>query len=165
MKTIDLIKAIKDGSYHKSMISPNDIEPGKIMGIRDFDVLKEIAIHRNDFEILRNTDTWPKRDDRQFLLGSMDRLCQFLRDIEGKTCQCALYTYNEWDPVIEAEANRIEIKRSNIDHYGAEYECVCANCHSTFSVVKQEVRFGWQIIWIKNDPLHINHQTSLKPVE
>lgn len=66
VKTIDLIKAIKDGSYHKSMISPNDIEPGKIMGIRDFDVLKEIAIHRNDFEILRNTDTWPKRDDRQF---------------------------------------------------------------------------------------------------
>jgi hypothetical protein len=149
VKTIALIKSIQDGSYKKSLILPTEIEPHEIMSIKDFEVLKRIASHRDDFDFLRKTETWPNRDDRQFVLGSMDRLCKFLRDIESKTCRCALYKYTALDPELEAAVKNITIAKATKDDYQADYECICTSCNSAFVAIKQEVRFGQQTLWLE----------------
>ena len=120
------------------------------MSISDFKVLKEISKQRNKFEFLRKTDTWPKNSDRQYRLGSMDRLCEFLRTIEASTCRCVTYKYTSPDPKVEEKLGFVKITHESEDPFQPDYECLCTACNSVYKVAVREVRFGHQIFWKKN---------------
>ena len=50
MKTEALIKAIKNGEFHKNLIVPLDVMPFEIIEISDMETLREISKHLDDFK-------------------------------------------------------------------------------------------------------------------
>lgn len=151
MKTIDLIKAVEAGELTQSAIIPDDINPYEIIRTRDFKTLKKLAAQSNAFEFLRKTETWPKTSERQFILGNMDHLCNFLKEVSANTCGCCALPYNDFSPEFEEKSGRIRILQFSSDenHFEEEWECICINCNSTYIVTRSEVRFGHQTLWLK----------------
>lgn len=121
------------------------------MRLGDFEALKSIADRRSEFEFLRKTETWPEGRERQFILGSMDRLCNFLKVVSASKCGCCIYEYNSFDPEHEATLGRINIlsRYSCESHFEENYECACTSCGTTYRVTRTEARFGFETLWIK----------------
>ncbi len=147
MKTPDLISAVRDWRLEQLVLVPNEVSPYEIFNIQDIEVLRQIARHRSKFVFLTKTETWELNSSRQFILGSMDRLCAFLEEVANGGCRCLKYRYISCDPDAEAAKGLVAITEKEDDQYSSHYRCVCVACNSCFSVSQQEERFGYSNIW------------------
>lgn len=157
MKTSDLKKSVESGTFDQTLIVPSDVSPTEIFGISDIEFLRKLAAVRSAFLFLSNTETWKQDQNRQFILGLMDRLNAFLVEIANGACRCIKYK-SSCDPEHEHSAGLIAISRKSLDGPLFSYECVCTACNSHFSVTQQEERFGYTNLWRRRsaDELSIN---------
>ena len=153
MKTPDLIAAVRDGRFEQLLLVPNEVIPFEIFNIQDVEVLRELARHRAKFAFLTKTETWEPNSNRQFILGTMDRLCAFLEEVANGGCRCLKYRYISCDPDAEAAKGLVVITEKEDDQYFSHYQCICVACNSCFSVSQQEERFGRSNIWLPRNQI------------
>lgn len=147
MKTIEIIDAIKSGTFDGSKILPLEISPHEIINISDFKILKELSENLSYFEVLTKTETWEKNEDRQFILGSMGRLISFLREIKNAECYCIKYKFIATYPELEQSKGMIQILEKSGDYLSRVYKCKCISCGIKWEVYYQEQRFGHSYHW------------------
>jgi hypothetical protein len=148
MKTSDLKRAVESGTFDQTLIVPSDVNPSEIFSISDIEFLRKLAAVRSAFAFLSNTETWKHDQNRQFLLGLMDRLNAFLEEIANGACRCIKYKYkSSCDPDHEERAGVITISEKRLDGPFFCYECVCTTCNTHFSVTQQEERFVYTNLW------------------
>ena len=155
MKTEDIIESILNGTFADEIIIPEDINSYQIINISDMNVLKELAKNRDKFLILSKTDTWKKNDSRQYILGSMDRLNSFLKEIYDGGCRCTKYRYVSPDPEGQESVGLIEIlvRKEYRPYFEIFYKCRCTLCRTLFDCQAYEVRFGRGHSWIRSKTL------------
>ena len=151
MKIDELIEAVKNGTLDKKPLIPDDINSFEIMNITDMTVLRELAKHQEKFQFLSETETWEKNENRQYKLGSMDRLNFFLKEIANGACRCLRYKQDNVSPESQADLGLIHILEKIEGNYTFEvkYECQCTACGIIYDCFSQKARFGISYSWIK----------------
>lgn len=164
MRTEALIKAIDNGSFDEATIVPAEVNPHEIMSIPSTEVLRALAAHAEKFLFLSNTETWQKDASRQYILGAMDQLNVFLREMSSNGCRCLKYKYVKCHPESEERNGLVRILKRSKRDFDREFECECTICGTQFSVAEQEVRFGHQFLWFRGREMQLNPQLQPTPI-
>lgn len=122
------------------------------MNISEMDILKELAKNSEKFQVLRQTEAWPKDSSRQFVLSSMDTLNSFITGIAKGACRCLKYKYFRLKPELEEDLGLVTIlSRQQHDRpLEATYKCQCTICQTIFTCTQSEARFGVGYYWRRN---------------